>query len=135
MFQQAARTRAARRPLVIGDRLDTDMGGAHAAGFDALLVLTGVCSARDAVLAPIGRRPHFLGADLRSLLEAHPTPVRDAEGWWVCRDAAARVLDGVLEVTGEPVDPLDRARAACAAAWAADDASGAEIDASRLPEL
>lgn len=135
MFRHAAHSRAARRPLVIGDRLDTDMGGAHAAGFDGLLVLTGVCSARDAVLAPIGQRPHYLGADLRSLLERHPAPVRDAEGWWLCRGAAARVLDGVLEVSGESVDPLDRARAACAAAWTAGEESGADLDASRLPDL
>jgi HAD superfamily hydrolase (TIGR01450 family) len=135
MFQHAARTRGARRPLVIGDRLDTDLGGAHAAGFDGLLVLTGVCSARDAVLAPVGQRPHYLGADLRSLLEPHPAPERDGEGWWVCRQAAARVRDGVLEISGDPVDTLDRARAACAAAWDADGSAAERLDTSRLPEL
>lgn len=135
MFRQAAHSRAARRPLVIGDRLDTDLGGARAAGFDGLLVLTGVSTARDAVLAPIGQRPHYIGADLRSLFEPHPVPEADAEGWWVCRAAAARVRDGVLEVSGEPADPLDRVRAACAAAWSLGESADGDLDASRLPEL
>lgn len=133
MFQLAARTRSATRPLVIGDRLDTDLGGARAAGFDGLLVLTGVSTARDAVLAPMRQRPHYLGADLRSLLEPHPAPALEAEGWWVCRGAAARVRDGGLDVSGDGAEPLDRIRAACAAAWA-DDGTGV-LEASRLPEL
>src|SRR5450756_1084772 len=76
MFRLAAVARGATRPLVIGDRLDTDLAGARAAGFAGLHVLTGVSSARDAVLAPPPQRPDFLGADLRSLHEAHPAPER-----------------------------------------------------------
>lgn len=135
MFQHAARSRGATRPLVIGDRLDTDLGGARAAGFDGLLVLTGVCTARDAVLAPLAQRPQYLGADLRSLLEPHPRPERGDDGWWVCRGAAARVRDGGLDVSGEGLDPIDRVRAACAAAWTAVDGDGDAVglDAARLP--
>lgn len=135
MFQHAARSRSARRPLVIGDRLDTDLAGARAAGFDGLLVLTGVSSARDAVLAPMDRRPHYVGADLRSLLAPHPAPEPGAEGWWVCRGAAARVCDGVLEVSGEPDDALDLTRAACAAAWEAVDSAGDGLDTLQVPEF
>ena len=142
MFQLAARTRGATRPLVVGDRLDTDLGGARAAGFDGLLVLTGVSTARDAVLAPARQRPQYLGTDLRSLLEPHPAPVLEGEGWWVCRGAAARVRDGGLDLSGDGSDPLDRVRAACAAAWAADDAGGTDgqcaggaLDGSRVVEL
>ncbi|RPF21955.1 HAD-IIA family hydrolase [Myceligenerans xiligouense] len=119
MFRMAVERAGATRPLVIGDRLDTDLAGARAAGYPGLHVLTGVSTARDAVLAEPGERPSFLGADLRALLEPHPVPVRDG-GSWVCGAASARVEDGVLRPgTGEGIDLV---RAACAAAWAAADA-------------
>jgi HAD superfamily hydrolase (TIGR01450 family) len=66
--EAVART-GARRPLVVGDRLDTDIEGAVRGGADSLLVLTGVTTPLDAVLAPAGRRPTYLAADLRGLLE------------------------------------------------------------------
>ncbi|GAB3162526.1 HAD hydrolase-like protein [Myceligenerans halotolerans] len=119
MFRMAVERAGASRPLVIGDRLDTDLAGARAAGYPGLHVLTGVSTARDAVLADSGERPSFLGADLRALLEPHPAPVRDGESW-VCGAASARVEDGALRPgSGEGIDLV---RAACAAAWAAADA-------------
>ncbi|KUI20744.1 HAD family hydrolase [Mycobacterium sp. GA-1285] len=54
-------------PLVIGDRLDTDIAGANAAGLPSLLVLTGVSTAVDLVCAQASERPTYLAADLRSL--------------------------------------------------------------------
>ena len=54
-------------PLVVGDRLDTDIAGANAADLPSLMVLTGVNSARDAVFAIPEERPTYIGADLRSL--------------------------------------------------------------------
>ena len=136
MFQQAVRMRGATRPIVIGDRLDTDLGGARAAGFDGLLVLTGVCTGRDAVLAPATQRPQYIGADLRTLHEAHPAPEPNGEGWWVCRGAAARVTqDGVLELGGDGTDQLDRIRAACAASWAASEPGGPGLDAATVPSF
>jgi len=130
MYRLAVERTGARSPLVVGDRLDTDLAGARAAGYPGLHVLTGVSSARDAVLARPGERPDYLGADLRALTEVHPLPAR-ADGWWECRDAAARVVDGALEVRG---DGVDAARAACAAAWDAVD-RGEALDADTVPAL
>jgi glycerol 3-phosphatase-2 len=146
MFRLAAQVRSASRPLVIGDRLDTDLGAARAAGFDGLLVFTGVSRARDAILAPPEQRPDYLGVDLRSLLVPHPAPAPAAGGWWVCNDAAARVVDRGMQVFDDGADPLDLARAACAAAWeAADDAESTGeaahggttrgVDPERVPDL
>ena len=67
-------------PLVVGDRLDTDIAGANAAGLPSLMVLTGVNTARDAVIAAANHRPTYLGEDLRALnadvatlqIAAHP---------------------------------------------------------------
>lgn len=65
------------RVLAIGDRLETDIEGAHNAGMDSLLVLTGVHGVRDAVAAPAGARPTWVARDLRALLadvdELHET--------------------------------------------------------------
>lgn len=136
MFELAVRQRGARRPLVIGDRLDTDLAGARAAGYPGLHVFTGVSSARDAVLAAPHERPSFLGADLRSLLVAHPAPARGADGWWGCGSASARVHGGRLELRG--VEPgsasTDLVRAACAAAWSCVD-DGERLDVDGVPEL
>lgn len=138
MYRMALERVGGRAPLVIGDRLDTDLAGARAGEFAGLHVLTGVSSARDDVLAVAGERPHFIGADLRSLLVAHPRPDRVAEGWWACRQAAARVVDGRLELhrsSGTSVEAqVDVVRAACAAAWSAVDAGDA-LDGDSVPEL
>ena len=133
LYRLAAQRRGANRPLIVGDRLDTDLAGARAAAWPGLHVLTGVSTARDAVLAVPGERPSYLGADLRSLLEAHPEPVPDA-GWWRCGAAAARVVDGRLELDSGAVGSLDLVRAACGAAWEAVD-GGLRLDPASVPDL
>ena len=137
MFELAARRRGAARPLVIGDRLDTDLAGARAAGYPGLHVFTGVSSARDAVLAAPHERPSFLGADLRSLLTPHAVPVRSGDGWWVCGESSARVDDGRLDLRGRDdaaATTTDLVRAACAAAWSAVD-DGVHLDEDSVPQL
>ncbi|HIW47223.1 MAG TPA: HAD-IIA family hydrolase [Candidatus Yaniella excrementigallinarum] len=47
MFQKMANFFAMHRPLVVGDRLDTDILGASNAGYDAALVETGIHSRND----------------------------------------------------------------------------------------
>ena len=66
LHDEAVRRSGARRPLVVGDRLDTDVEGAARAGCDSLLVLTGV--ADEAAVANATTRPTYVGADLRALL-------------------------------------------------------------------
>lgn len=134
MYRLAVERVGAERPLVIGDRLDTDLAGARSGGYPGLHVLTGVSSARDAVLAEPGLRPDFVGADLRSLHEPHPVPTQGADGWWECRGRAARVVDGGLETDRDGAQGIDVVRAACTAAWSAVDA-GAALDPVRVPDL
>lgn len=132
MYRLAIERAGASSPLVVGDRLDTDLAGARSGGYPGLHVLTGVNGGRDAVLAEPGLRPHYIGADLLSLLEPHAAPTQGAEGWWTCGEAAARVTGGALELTG--AEGVDLIRAACGAAWATVDA-GRAVDADTVPEL
>ena len=114
---------AARQPLVLGDRLDTDVLGAVRTGLDSLLVLTGVVDLAAALLAPTGSRPTYISADLRGLLEAHP--LVEIEGETArCQAAASTYAGGRVSVQDESVPAL---RAACALAWHCAD-SGLPID-------
>lgn len=58
----------AERPLVVGDRLDTDIEGANRAGVDSLLVLTGVTTRAQAEAAEGAHKPTYVADDLRALL-------------------------------------------------------------------
>jgi len=118
IFLEAVTGASAKAPLVIGDRLDTDIAGAWAAGIPALLVLTGVHTLRHAILAPPHERPSFIGQTLACLAEPHPTPEARSGSWHV-GEASAKVVDGELQISGE--EGLDAARAACVAVWEAAD--------------
>jgi hypothetical protein len=120
LHDEAVRRTGASRPLVVGDRLDTDIDGALAVGADSLLVLTGVTTLLQAVRLPAGRRPSYVGADLRSLLEAHP-PVEIAGSAATCGTATAAIVDGVVSARGTVIDTC-AIRAACALGWNAVDA-------------
>jgi glycerol 3-phosphatase-2 len=69
LFQTAAQNAGARKPLVIGDRLDTDIAGAINAGMDSMLVLTGVSTAQDVLAVPERARPTWVARDLRALAD------------------------------------------------------------------
>lgn len=133
IFQQAASRAGARHPIVVGDRLDTDLAGARAAGYPGLHVLTGVDGPAELLRARRAERPSYLGTDLRALKVAHPAPQRGEGGRWTCRDAVAQVQDQTVLVRrgDSEIDldagaelTLDELRAACAAAWAASDEAG-----------
>jgi glycerol 3-phosphatase-2 len=118
LHQEAIERTEAKRPLVVGDRLDTDIEGAVRAATDSLLVLTGVTPPGLLLAAAPQQRPTYLAADLRGLLTPHPPVTRTEDGAWRCGTWSARVRDRRLEVTGAG-DPYDGLRAACAACWAA----------------
>ncbi len=92
--------------LGVGDRLETDVAGAVAAGMDSVLVLTGVHGLRDAALAPRDRRPTYVVRDLRALGEEYE-PARTDGGWWTCGDATVRIDRGGWEQRGGSAGPAD----------------------------
>jgi HAD superfamily hydrolase (TIGR01450 family) len=106
----------AKRPLIVGDRLDTDIEGAHNGGADSLLVLTGVTDPRTLLAAPPRHRPTYVSADLNGLLVPH-NGVRREGAAYVC---GGWTVSGDLEVSGDG-DPMDGLRALCAAVWDSGD--------------
>jgi 4-nitrophenyl phosphatase len=74
LYRAAVRRVGDGRPLVIGDRLETDIAGANALGWDSVLVLSGVTDADRARTAEI--RPTYIVRDVRALLEPPPDPER-----------------------------------------------------------
>jgi glycerol 3-phosphatase-2 len=108
----------ARHPLVVGDRLDTDIEGAYRVGTDSMLVLTGVSGPADVVLAPPGRRPAYLAEDLTGLLEPHPAVDARDDGTFTCGGWTARWTGDRLDLAGEG-RRIDGLRALAAAAWSA----------------
>lgn len=133
MHREAIARSGALRPLVVGDRLDTDIEGANAAGADSLLVLTGVTDAVELVLAPPRLRPTFVGADLRALhhtAEALSVAAgQNATGGWQA------VVDGdelrlSRRVPGAQNGDIDALRAACGAVWAAESVPPSAVRAA-----
>ncbi|MDX6329616.1 MAG: glycerol-phosphatase [Streptomycetaceae bacterium] len=113
MHRETVIRTGARRPLVVGDRLDTDIEGANAAGVDSLLVLTGVSTPAQLLAAEPKYRPAYVDADLRGLLVPQPAAEGSRCGGWV---ASAGDEGLVLEGEGAQLDGL---RALCGAAWTA----------------
>jgi len=139
----------ARTPLVIGDRLDTDIEAASRAGADSLLVLTGVSGPADLPVAPPQHRPTYIARTLDALLEPYPDVMPDSDegfacGGWTARWAGAAItLDdagsGSDPGSADPgsADPIDGLRALCAAAWSREGTAPEAVAAalSRLALL
>ena len=124
IYQRAAELLDSENPIAVGDRLETDILGAIAAGIPALHVLTGVHDARAVICAPRGQRPSYLAMDMRGLLEEHPSPKHHADGTWTCGVSQVARLrrDGHLtlddvELREGAVITMDSYRALAAAAW------------------
>ena len=139
IYRRASELVGAQNPLAVGDRLETDIMGAVAAGVPAMHVLTGVHMARDVIRAPRGQRPSYLAIDMRGLLEAHPAPKHHRDGTWTCglSQVAKAERSGVLtlddvELTEPVTITIDSYRALAAAAWEYADAAGS---APSCPEI
>ncbi len=82
LMADAINRSGAHTPLVVGDRLDTDIQGAHSVGLDSLLVLSGVSTAADLLAAPPQQRPTFVCADLSGVLDpADSLRIVDNDDW------------------------------------------------------
>jgi len=158
LLEQASAKLGARRPIVVGDRLDTDIRGAAAVSLPSLLVLSGVTELPALLMAAPAERPTFLAADVSGLLHSHHGSVREADGRWSCgrwtaavegaddasggggRDASIVLTRSSATVAAPAglagLDGLDAVRAAARAAWeSADHGVSVAVDAGLLQAL
>ncbi|WP_149178896.1 HAD-IIA family hydrolase [Streptomyces sp. TRM49041] len=134
MHRETVLRTGARRPLVVGDRLDTDIEGAFNGGVDSLLVLTGVADPAQLLAAVPEHRPTYVDADLRGLLTGQPEVTEAADGGFRCGGWTATVEGGALAVEGEgegPGERLDGLRALCAASWTHAGAGSCALEAGK----
>ncbi|MDH6227632.1 glycerol 3-phosphatase-2 [Streptomyces sp. MJP52] len=129
MHRETVLRTGARRPLVVGDRLDTDIEGAHNGDVDSLLVLTGVTDGARLLAAPPEHRPTYVDADLRGLLAPQPEVTADGDGFR-CGGWKAVAGPEELSLSGEG-EALDGLRALCAAAWTAAGGSACRLGAEK----
>ncbi|WP_405646070.1 HAD hydrolase-like protein [Streptomyces uncialis] len=141
MHRETILRTGARRPLVVGDRLDTDIEGAFNGDVDSLLVLTGVTDGAGLLAAPPQHRPTYVDADLRGLLTGQPEVVPGEApagvegaagpafrcGGWIAWAGPDR-LEVAEQGSGKTLDGL---RALCAAAWTAAGDGVCELDGGK----
>ncbi|MCL7364760.1 HAD hydrolase-like protein [Streptomyces ardesiacus] len=131
MHRETILRTGAQRPLVVGDRLDTDIEGAFNGEVDSLLVLTGVTDGATLLAAPPQHRPTYVDADLRGLLTGQPEVTGDADGGFRCGGWTAAAGAERLELMGDG-GALDGLRALCAAAWTAGGEQGCGLDSGKV---
>jgi glycerol 3-phosphatase-2 len=125
LFEETLTRVGGEHPLVVGDRLDTDIEGAVTIGWDSLLVLTGVTGLEELVRARVEERPTYVAPDLAALAEPQPAPERTEDGvslgGW-----RARVQGTRLVVTGDG-SAADWWRVVAVASWSHLDDTGEPV--------
>lgn len=109
----------ASRALFVGDRPETDIVGARAAGLRCALALTGVVAERD--LGHLGALPDLIVNDLRDLIRDLPSPRVDRATDRVIASSNGDELASLVVADGEGVRLLSELRTSPAlqaeAAW------------------
>lgn len=126
LMVDAVNRSGSKTPLVVGDRLDTDIEGANAIEADSLLVLTGVSTVVDALNAPEAQRPTFVASDLQGLnAAADSVIVGPRPGWHVS------VLDHTLTVVAQDgADPAAVLYAVLHEAWSRETSTKWIVEAA-----
>ena len=113
LMDEALVRSGARRPVFVGDRIDTDIMGAVAVGMESLMVFTGAHGVRDLCTAGEDGRPTAIGWNVESLFAPRRTAEVDAEGA-TCGSVRVTHTDGTAAVAGD----LSTREAQLDGAWA-----------------
>lgn len=111
---------AADNPLVIGDRLDTDILGANRAGMRSALVLTGIDGRKQAIAAAEEQQPTYILGDLRELSTEYPESIVTDKADTVTvtvGNSTVTMTANVVRVKRKGSDPLNLLRAGCTAIY------------------
>jgi len=111
---------AAENPLVIGDRLDTDILGANRAGMRSALVLTGIDGPKQAIAAAEEQQPTYILRDLRELSREYPESIVTTKGHTTTvtvGNSSVTMTANVVRVKRKGSVPLNLLRAGCTAIY------------------
>lgn len=126
LFDETMERVGGEKPLVVGDRLDTDIDGAIHAGTDSLAVLTGVSTLQEIVDAAPKNRPTYVSADLAGLNESHLEIEYDVDRA-SCGSAIALLRDAVVSIEAGDPQSTDALRAVIGLAWSERDRSDVSV--------
>jgi HAD superfamily hydrolase (TIGR01450 family) len=116
IFGTAVQRFQAKRPLFIGDRIDTDIVGANRAKMPSVLVLTGVSRAKEVLAAKEGERPTYILQNLSQLFEPYKEPKQTKRGYSLGKAEVELLGKKVVVVSGDPKS-VEVLRCACATIW------------------
>ena len=111
LMQASIERTGSKKPIVIGDRLDTDILGANNVGIDSLLVFSGVTSISELINALPNERPTYIAWDATGITNSHQGVL--VENGEVSLGGFKVTADG-LSGSG---DSLDAIRVAAVGAW------------------
>ncbi|MDQ3576184.1 MAG: HAD-IIA family hydrolase [Actinomycetota bacterium] len=155
MHAECLRRTGAERPIVVGDRLDTDIEGSYRVGVPSLLVFSGLAVPADLLAAREDQRPTYLASDLGGILTQHPPVEQHPDGarcggWQVRHQGGSLALAALRRSTPLPSthglalteDDCDALRALAVVAWevestktvAADELAAAVLKRLGLPQ-
>lgn len=116
IFNQALEQLEITRPLMVGDRIDTDIRGANTAGMDSAVVLTGIATRKELIGAKPEDRPTFIFQDLRGLFLEYPKSKKTRRGIKCNKSEVEMIGNKVVLVHGDP-SSIDTLRAATELIW------------------
>ena len=134
IFDSALSELGFQKPLVIGDRLDTDIKGAVAAGLESAAVLTGILGNRELLGAKSDERPTYILTDLSELFSDYPKPKRTKSSVSFGQSEVEIIGDRLMISAGNP-SAVDTIRAATDLVWSSGrPIYGLQVDAKLLGE-
>lgn len=114
-----------RKPLLVGDRFDTDIAAGVAAGIPTMLVLSGVSTESDVWRSQI--RADFICESVKGLVREYARPIEYLDHqYFDCGDARAIYFEGNSVVRAEGGTRLERLRAADSLKWSLVNKVGVE---------
>ena len=117
-----------KRPVFLGDRIDTDITGANRAGIDSILVLTGVSTRKEVLGIKLEGRPKFIIGSTAELLSEYVYPVATERGF-ACGSALVELQGNRVVVVEGEAGSLDALKAACAVVYtSATPIYGLDVD-------
>lgn len=116
IFEQAMTQLEIKKPLMVGDRIDTDIRGAKSFGISSAVVMTGIATRKELIGAKPEDRPDFILSDLRGLFEKYPKLKKTRRGVSCNQSEVEKLGEKIVSISGDP-SSLDSLRAATELIW------------------